>query len=79
MSSRHLQDLRITPQGSSAFEHVVRRLGLTPSEYASSAPLKEWVRRNKNHKYVPSYLLDLWSLDVDDEPERQRTPSSARP
>jgi hypothetical protein len=60
MSSRHLQDVRITPQGSSAFEHVVRRLRLRPSQFATSAELKEWVRRNKDHKYVPTYLLDLW-------------------
>ena len=65
MSSRHLQDLRITPQGSSAFEHLVRRLGLTPSKYARSAELKEWVRKNKDSKYVPPHLLELWGLEVD--------------
>ena len=29
--------------------------------------LKDWVRRNKDHKYVPSQLLELWDFDVDDE------------
>lgn len=65
MSSRHLQSLRITPQGSSAFEHVVRRLGLSPSQYATSAELKEWVRKHKDSRYVPPHLLKLWSLEVD--------------
>ena len=65
MSSRHLQDLRITPQGSSAFEHIARRLGLTPSQYATSAELKEWVRKNKDSKYGPPHLLDLWGFEVD--------------
>lgn len=56
MSSRHLQDLRVTPQGSSAFEHLVRRLGLTPSKYARSAELKEWVRKNKDSEVSPFSL-----------------------
>jgi len=57
----------ITPHGESAFERIARRLRLTPSEYASSRELKEWVRRNKDHKYVPSQLLEAWHFDVDDE------------
>ncbi len=57
----------ITPQVKSTFEHVVRRLGLSPSRYARSQELKEWVRKNKDHKYVPPYLLDLWGFEVDDE------------
>jgi hypothetical protein len=67
MISPRTQESSIAPQGSSAFEHVVRRLRLTPSEYASSRELKAWVRRNKDHKYVPSYLLAAWHFHVDDE------------
>ena len=57
----------ITLHGESTFEHVVRRLHLSPDEYATSAELKEWVRKNKDQKYVPLYLLDLWGFQVDDE------------
>ena len=57
----------ITPHGESTFEHVAHRLHLSPSEYATSAELKEWVRRHKDSKYVPPYLLDLWGFQVDDE------------
>ncbi len=67
MPSPHPQDFSITPEGSSAFEHVVRRLHLAPSQYTESDELKEWVRRNKDSKYVPPYLLDLWGFEVDDE------------
>jgi hypothetical protein len=67
MSSPHPNEFGITPEGVSAFEHVVRHLHLSPSEYASSRELKEWVRRNKDHKYVPSRLLEAWGFDVDDD------------
>ena len=55
----------ITPHGERTFEHFVRRLHLSPEEYATSAELKEWVRRHKDHKYVPSQLLELWGFEVD--------------
>jgi hypothetical protein len=67
MSSRHSGESSVTPHGESSFEHVVRRLQLSPSQYVSSAELKEWVCKNKDQKYVPPYLLDLWGFDVDDE------------
>jgi Arc/MetJ family transcription regulator len=67
MFSRHLQDFAITPQGSSPFERVARRLGLSPSQYVTSAKLKKWVRKNKDHKYVPLQLLEAWHFHVDDE------------
>jgi hypothetical protein len=67
MYSKHLRQLRITPNGESTFELIVRRLRLTPSQYANSAELKKWVRRNKDHKYVPSQLLEAWHFHVDDE------------
>ena len=67
MPSPHLQNFSITPHGESSFEHVVRRLGLSPSQYALSRELKEWVRKNKDSKYVPPQLLEAWHFDVDDE------------
>ena len=51
----------ITPEGASTFEQVVRRLGLSLYEYASSAELKAWVRKDKDEKYV---LLQLLSTTV---------------
>jgi hypothetical protein len=57
----------LTPHGESTFEYLVRRLHLSPSQYVNSQELKEWVRKNKNHKYVPSQLLAAWHFDVDDE------------
>ena len=57
----------VTPHGESTFEHVARRLHLSPEEYETSTELKEWVRKNKDHKYVPQHLLDLWGFQVDDE------------
>jgi hypothetical protein len=65
MCSQRLPESSITPRGASTFEHVARHLHLSPSEYATSAKLKEWVRRNKDRKYVPSYLLVAWHFDID--------------
>jgi len=67
MSSQHPNQSSITPEGASTFEHVVRHLHLSPEKYANSRELKEWVRKNKDHKYVPLYLLELWRFDVDDK------------
>jgi hypothetical protein len=67
MSSQHSNESSITPQGASTFEHVAHRLHLSPEKYATSEELKEWVRRNKDHKYVPPQLLELWGFEVDDE------------
>jgi len=64
MSSQHPNESGITPHGETTFEYVVRRLNLSLEEYAGSRELKEWVRKNKDHKYVPLYLLELWGLEV---------------
>jgi hypothetical protein len=40
MSSQHSNESSITPHGERTFEHVVRRLGLSPSQYARSRELK---------------------------------------
>ena len=50
--------------GASSFEEVVKKLRLSPTDYESSIRLKEWVRKNKDQKYVPSNLLEAWGLEV---------------
>lgn len=54
-----------SPLGESTFEHLTARLGLTPEKYEDSTALKEWVRRNKNERYVPPELLEAWGFTVD--------------
>jgi hypothetical protein len=48
---------------ASSFEEEVKALKLRPEEYAASLSLKEWARRNKDHKYVPSELLEAWGFE----------------
>ena len=50
--------------GTSSFEEVVKKLRLAPSQYESSIHLREWARKNKDQKYVPSNLLQAWGLNV---------------
>jgi hypothetical protein len=45
---------------------MVEALGLRPDQYLSSTALKEWVRSNKDDKYVPSDLLKAWGFNVDE-------------
>jgi len=47
-----------------SFEEVVKKLRLSPAEYEGSARLKEWVRKNKDQKYIPDDLLKLWGFEV---------------
>jgi hypothetical protein len=47
-----------------SFEETVKAMKLSPREYAGSAALKEWVRKNKDHKYVPLDLLRIWDFEV---------------
>ncbi len=46
----------------SEFERVVEALGLSPPEYLTSSALREWVRQNKDYKYVPTELLKAWGF-----------------
>jgi hypothetical protein len=57
--------LAVPPTGASAFEHMVATLCLAPEEYKNSTVLRNWVRENKDHRYVPSELLAVWGLRVD--------------
>ena len=51
----------------SDFESVVKRLGLSPEQYPSSSALRDWVRKNKDHKYVPPTLLEAFGFEVSGE------------
>lgn len=53
-----------TPSTPTSFEEEVRRLGLAEKDYEGSAALKEWARRNKDAKFVPSELLTAWGLSA---------------
>jgi len=48
-----------------SFEEVVRKWQLLPDQYVTSPQLKDWVRRNKEQKYVPLDLLKAWGFDSD--------------
>jgi hypothetical protein len=47
----------------SSFDRIVAKLGIGPGQYKDSLPLREWVKRNKDQKYVPTELLKYWGLD----------------
>jgi hypothetical protein len=47
-----------------SFEQLVRELNLHPADYASSAELKQWVRQNKDQKFVPLDVLKIWGFTV---------------
>ena len=52
----------------SSFDRVVDFLKLSPEQYQSSTELREWVLRNKDHKYVPPDLLKAFGFQVNLEP-----------
>ena len=49
---------------ATSFERIVEELRLSPSEYLTSPRLREWVFRNKDHRYVPSELLKAFGFEV---------------
>ena len=51
----------------SSFEAMVKSLGLAPHQYEDSPVLKDWVRKNKDHKYVPLNLLEAWGFKAQSE------------
>ena len=52
----------------SSFEQVVKALSISPEEHESSLELNEWVRRNKDQKYLPTGLLEAFGFRVNTEP-----------
>ncbi len=55
------------PASQCDFEFLANELGLSPSQYADSALLKDWARKYKDDKYVPPELLTHWGLSVRDK------------
>jgi hypothetical protein len=55
---------RSVPAGNS-FDEVVADLQLSPDQYRYSLALQEWVRRNKNEKYVPTEVLKTFGFDAE--------------
>jgi hypothetical protein len=47
-----------------SFDEFVRRLNISPEQYKRSAQLREWVRQSKDHKYVPTDLLESFGFQV---------------
>jgi len=60
--------MNANPFSGSSFERVVDSLKLSPDQYKSSPELREWVLRNKDHKYVPPDLLKAYGFQVNLEP-----------
>jgi hypothetical protein len=50
---------------SNSFDEVVAGLQLSPEQYQYSLALREWVRRNKGDKYVPTEVLSTFGFEVD--------------
>lgn len=59
------EQLVVSSSTPTSFDQMVKQLGLSPEQYESSAVLKEWVRKNKDVKYVPTTLLQAWGFNVD--------------
>jgi hypothetical protein len=55
------------PQLPTLFEEQVQKLGLNDQTCATSEALHRWCERNKNHCYVPEWLLKQWGMSVDAE------------
>ena len=51
----------------STFEYEVRALGLSPENYAGSRALRNWARKNKDHRYILPELLTAWGFAVASE------------
>jgi hypothetical protein len=51
--------------GATSFEEVAKRLCSPLSSTATQ--LRDWAQWNKDHKYLPSNLLELWGLEVKGE------------
>lgn len=45
------------------FDKVVKKLGLTKSQWLDSKELKRWIRQNYMSRYVPESLLEALGLE----------------
>ena len=57
-------DLTGLPASPSDFEKLVKSLRLSPDQYQHSPAVREWVQKNKDHKYVPQDLLEAFGFEV---------------
>jgi hypothetical protein len=57
-------DILAAPVVPTSFEEVVKKLRLSPADYEGSLTHKEWVRKNKDQKYIPDHLLKVWGFEV---------------
>jgi hypothetical protein len=59
------QPPRHVPAAATEFDLQVRQLGLSKQTCADSTELRTWCERNRNRRYVPEWLLDVWRIPVD--------------
>ena len=59
------QQPRIAPAAATEFESKLQELGLTNETCVSSVQLRTWCAQNKNHRYIPEWLLKAWQMQVD--------------
>ena len=62
-----------------AFEQQVQKLGLNERTCVASKQLREWCERNKEHCYIPEWLLKQWEISVDADLTSSRGPESLAP
>ena len=60
------KEVEPSPEQLTHFEQVAEQIGVSPQYYAYSHPLKEWVRKNRYHRYVPEWLLKEWGMQLFD-------------
>jgi len=60
-------DVPVAPSSQSAFETVVQSLRLSPDQYPYSPALRDWIAKNKDHKYVPPSVLKALGFEVADD------------
>src|SRR5579864_1969070 len=53
------------PGLATAFEEQIRKLGLTETNCITSEELRQWCEHNKNHCYIPEWLLKRWGISVE--------------
>ena len=64
MGGAMLRDFAIV---ATAFEVQVHKLGLTQTTCVASEELRQWCERNKDHCYIPEWLLDAWDILVESD------------
>ena len=60
-------EIPVTPASLSEFESLVMSLRLSPEQYVGSSELRDWVRKNKDHKYVPQAVLEAFGFEASSE------------